>query len=274
MTTTAVAAARPAKGRERDLWAALYQEYAAELTGYCRRYMVRNHTQDDAEDMVADAFAEAARHLHTLEGLVPNQRRAWLYRAVRCNMTDHWRRTQLKAHARISLDRQYDSMLDGQPLNHHGDDDGSIGSSLADERATDPESSAMVDALLADLRACCTDARDRLLLHACLTGAEGADFKELAEMLGVSLSAVKMRLMRLRRLWAVAVVRFDPALLGYMQAPYRAQVPALCAEADAKHARDAAWQAQRAAPGGKTAAKKIRLIDRKRQAAQTLARAS
>lgn len=69
---------------------ALYSEFHKDLVEWCR-YMTGDRAR--AEDLVQEAFVRALRHQALLETLTGEQRRSWLYRAVKNLYVDEIRRS-------------------------------------------------------------------------------------------------------------------------------------------------------------------------------------
>lgn len=75
------------------MWEDLYEKHYPELLRYAA---VACKNQTEAEDVAQEVFLKALQNADTFEDLAPNQRRAWLYRALKNLMCDRYRRAQLE----------------------------------------------------------------------------------------------------------------------------------------------------------------------------------
>lgn len=71
----------------------LYRQYREELVNWCTAMA---QSRSLAEDLVQEAFLRALMNQELIEGLLPEQQRAWLYRTVRNLYTDRLRRAALE----------------------------------------------------------------------------------------------------------------------------------------------------------------------------------
>jgi RNA polymerase sigma-70 factor, ECF subfamily len=140
---------------------AAYAAHWRELVAYCRRFV---HTQEDAEDAVADVFLRAwsRRHQWTERGYGV---RPWLYQIARTVLVDRARRRSLRPQT-VSADTL---------LREPGAADGGV------ERVADRE---LADALLAPL-----PETQRTALR--LRYAEGWSVADTAALMGKSTAGVK-----------------------------------------------------------------------------------
>ncbi len=152
------------------LFTELYNDYRQPLYGYLRRLV---GDEAHAEELVQDVFVRAYRALPGL-GADPNYR-AWLYRVATNAARDWFRRQRL---------RRWLAFDEGE------DDEHRVSRPVADEGSPLPieERLAVEDAL----NALPPIYRAPLLLYA----VQGLATAEIAEVLGISRSAVKMRLSR------------------------------------------------------------------------------
>lgn len=154
------------------LFIELYNEYRQPLYGYLHRLV---GDEAHAEELVQDVFVRAYAALPGL-GSAANHR-AWLYRVATNAARDWYRRQRLRRW--LSLDQ-------------NEDDERGPGRSIADEQAglQIEERLAVEEAL----KALPPMYRAPLLLYA----VQGLATAEIADALGISRSAVKMRLSRAR----------------------------------------------------------------------------
>lgn len=75
------------------MWDELYQAHYPELLRYA---MGICHNQEQAEDLAQEVFLKALQNADTFEDLGPNQRRAWLFRALKNLICDKFRRAALE----------------------------------------------------------------------------------------------------------------------------------------------------------------------------------
>jgi RNA polymerase sigma-70 factor (ECF subfamily) len=145
---------------------------------------VRRHVADphQAEDIVADVLLRIHQHLETVDD--HERVTAWVFRIARNAITDHYRRT---ARRREDLDGGEDLVAD-DTTDGWLDDQGAVLSDLAS--CIRP----LVGALPGDYR--------RALE---LTDLEGRTQAEAARIEGVSVSGMKSRVQRGRRLFAALV---------------------------------------------------------------------
>ncbi len=147
------------------MWDELYRKYFPELKRYAASYC-KNETL--AEDVAQEVFLKALKNAHIFEDLGPSQRRAWLYRALKNELCDRFRRAKLE-----------ESFPENTPL---------------EESYLDPGIQKTETAiLLAQL-----SKEDRALFH--LRYEEGYTASELADMYGVPAGTIRARLSRCRKL--------------------------------------------------------------------------
>lgn len=72
----------------------LYRKYRMELVNWCTA-MTRSKAL--AEDLVQEAFLRALLNEELIQGLLPEQQRAWLYRTVRNLYTDRLRKAAFES---------------------------------------------------------------------------------------------------------------------------------------------------------------------------------
>jgi RNA polymerase sigma-70 factor (ECF subfamily) len=150
------------------------EHYRGPLTRYLR-YLVRNATE--AEDLVQEVFLRAQREFHTLRD--PAALESWLYKIATHVSIDRMRQ-RAKA-----LQRQVDTPVEELPV--------------ADQRGLSPltvvqqdEMSTCVQRYVANL----SDSHKAVLL---LHDSDGLTADEIAHLLQLPLTTVKMRLHRARR---------------------------------------------------------------------------
>jgi RNA polymerase sigma-70 factor (ECF subfamily) len=164
----------------------LHRDYGDRL----RRYLERLVGPTEAEDLAQEVFEKAQRTLGTFRG--DARVLTWLYRVATNLALDRLR----IAGRRVDLERQDDET---DPL------DAALSAEAARERSLDGE----VDR--ARMRACILDVVERLPTSqraAILLGElRGFSDRELADALGVSLGAAKIRLHRARRALKAALER-------------------------------------------------------------------
>lgn len=166
-------AAQPVSKAERDaLFVELYNEFHQPIFGYLFR-LLRDRAR--AEDAVQDAFAKAYRALGRLDG--DANYRAWLYRIATNTAYDRLRRQRL---------------ISWFPLLDSGDDP-----ALRYEQDDDCEINVQVQQALEQLP---VHYRAPLILYS----IDGLSTDEIARVLGISRSSVKMRLLRARRMFIEA----------------------------------------------------------------------
>lgn len=147
------------------MWDELYEKHYPELLRYAAAAC---KNQAEAEDVAQEVFLKALQNADTFEDLGPNQRRAWLYRALKNLMCDRYRRAQ--------LENAY------------------LESKQADAAYLEPGIQELENRmLLAKLTP-----EDRTLFH--LRYEEGYNASELAEMFHMPTGTIRARLSRLRKL--------------------------------------------------------------------------
>lgn len=151
---------------DEERFAAVYEQYGPALYLFC---LLQMKNAADAEDILQDVFCKRLYQAPAFDS--PSHERNWLFRVALNLCRDEWRH---KRRTDLPLERATDAAvpdpLAGQPL-------------------------------LAAVS--CLPEAQRTVLH--LHYYEGYDVKEIARLLGVTASAVKMRLKRgrdaLRREW-------------------------------------------------------------------------
>ncbi|HEX2189838.1 MAG TPA: sigma-70 family RNA polymerase sigma factor [Longimicrobiaceae bacterium] len=151
-----------------DGYAVLVGRYQASLFRYAVG-MVRDG--DLAADLVQDSLVKAYTSLATCQD--PNRFGAWVFRILVNRCKDH-----------LKSRRRHTAPLEEDTATAPDSDDPALGADRADTRA-------LVERALATLPAAQREAF--LLKH-----LEGRSYEEMAEMLGVSISALKMRVLRAR----------------------------------------------------------------------------
>jgi RNA polymerase sigma-70 factor, ECF subfamily len=163
-------AAQPVSKAERDaLFVDLYNEFHQPIFGYLFRLL---RDRERAEDAVQEAFVKAYRALPRLDG--DANYRAWLYRIATNTAYDRLRRQRL---------------LSWLPLLDDGDDP-----ALHYDHIDGCDTSIQVQEALNRLP---VRYRAPLLLY----GVYGLSTAEIARVLGITRSGVKMRLARARRMF-------------------------------------------------------------------------
>ena len=76
------------------MWEELYERYRGELVRYAARLC---GSGEEAEDLVQEVFLRALQNADTVLDLGPNQKRAWLYRALKNLFYDRYRRERLES---------------------------------------------------------------------------------------------------------------------------------------------------------------------------------
>ncbi|HHX45393.1 MAG TPA: RNA polymerase sigma factor [Chloroflexi bacterium] len=166
-------AAQPVSKAERDaLFVELYNEFHQPIFGYVFRLL---RDRERAEDVVQEAFTKAYRALDRLDG--DANYRAWLYRIATNTAYDRLRRQRLIAWLPLLES-------DGEPALRYSQDD-------------DCELNIQVQQVLDQLP---IRYRAPLLLYS----VAGLSTAEIARVLGISRSGVKMRLLRARRMFIEA----------------------------------------------------------------------
>ncbi len=146
------------------MWEELYERYYPELKRYAAGMSKNN---EKAEDAVQEVFLKALQNTPVFEELGPNQRRAWLYRALKNELCDRYRREKLE-----------EEYLAGQ----------------TDVTYIEPRIQEAENRLLLAM----LDPLDRALFH--LRYEEGYNASELAQMFNLSPGTIRSRLCRCRSL--------------------------------------------------------------------------
>lgn len=139
---------------------AIFQRYGGTILGYLQRQLFR---EEEAADLLQDIFLQVHRARADYDPTRPL--RPWLYTISRNMLRDHFRKMGRKQEVTTAED-----------LEQHGIN------GLAEQKVTARE----VREALARLPG---DQRDAISLH----WMEGFGFPEIAEMVGASVSAVKVR---------------------------------------------------------------------------------
>lgn len=143
---------------------ALWREFSQPLRGFLQK---RARTASDADDLLQDVFLRVQRQLPTLRD--PSKLQGWVYRIARNAVIDHYRTRRLP--------------LEWDP----------------DREAADPEGRDEVDlssSLHRFIAALPPLYRDALVRHE----IQGQPIQELADSVGISLTAAKSRVRRARLL--------------------------------------------------------------------------
>ncbi len=171
-----------AKSGDKQAFTELYHRYRQ--TVYSFSYAVC-HNKDYAEDVVQDTFINVFRKLHQYDGRAKFT--TWLYSIVVNNCQMHNRRTQLEQ-ATISIEDLSDPDSErAHPIEFPARDDYQPDVILAAEE--------LREALYTTLQKLPLDYR----LSYILRDIEGLSNEEAAEVMGISIPALKSRLHRARR---------------------------------------------------------------------------
>lgn len=147
------------------MWEELYERHYSELQKYAAAYC---KNEAEGEDVAQEVFLKALKNTHILEDLSPGQQRAWLFRTLKNELCDRYRRAKLE-----------ESFLQNTP---------------PEDTYLDPgiqETETRI--LMAQL-----SKEDRTLFY--LRYEEGYNANELAEMLHLPPGTVRSRLHRCRML--------------------------------------------------------------------------
>ncbi|MCD7756205.1 MAG: RNA polymerase sigma factor [Firmicutes bacterium] len=145
------------------MWEELYEKHYPELKRFAAAAC---KNKAEAEDAAQETFLKALQNGDVLEELGPNQRRAWLFRALKNTLCDRYRRSRLE-----------DAYLESQ---------------RTPEGAPDPGIQRAENRLLLSS----LSQEDRTLFH--LRYEEGYTAQELSEMFGIPPGTVRSRLSRTR----------------------------------------------------------------------------
>ena len=156
---------------------ALWAEVGTSLERFVRRHVSDPH---DAEDVVAEVLLRIHQHLATLDD--HERVTAWVYRIARNAITDHYRRTGRRR-----------EISDGDSV------ETLAGGSSADGWVEDQE--AVLSELASCIRPLVAALPDEYRRALELTDLEGRTQAEAARIEGVSLSGMKSRVQRGRRLF-------------------------------------------------------------------------
>lgn len=147
------------------MWEELYEDHYSELRGYAWG-VCKNPTE--AEDLVQEVFLKALQNADTFLDLGPSQKRAWLYRTLKNEMCDRFRRGKVE-NAWLESRREEETYLEA-------------GIQEIENRL-----------LLGSL-----SKEDRMLFH--LRYEEGYNASELSQMFGIPKGTIRARLSRMRKL--------------------------------------------------------------------------
>lgn len=143
------------------LYKAHYQELLRYVYGACK-------SQAEAEDLVQEVFLKALQKGDSFLDLGPSQRRAWLFRSLKNEMCDRYRRKQLE-----------NAYVESLP------EDGAYWEPGIQET----ENRILLSQLSQE---------DRILFH--LRYEEGYNASELSKMFGIPKGTIRARLSRMRKL--------------------------------------------------------------------------
>lgn len=159
---------------------ALYREYYPKIVGYLRRLV----SEAEAEDVAQEAFVKISRSLDGFRG--ESQLSTWIYRIATNAALDHHRKTSSRQ-TKLTADLPEEDDLS------------------SDERALLQDSSPLHDIALIrkDMNECIrslvNDLPDNYRVVLMLGDLEGFTNAEIADILGLSLDTVKIRMHRARR---------------------------------------------------------------------------
>lgn len=159
-------------------FAKLYEDYYERIL----RYISRITGLDDAEDITQDVFDKVNRGLGGFQG--KSNLSTWIYRIATNTAIDRSRSAAYKHSA--------------ESMTINGSDDHHVQDGVEDQKV--PSSDQMV--IQKEMRECINEYIDKLApdhkVVLILSELEGVSNKEIAEILGISLSNVKIRLHRAR----------------------------------------------------------------------------
>jgi RNA polymerase sigma-70 factor, ECF subfamily len=161
----------------------LYERHGARVQAYCRR---RLHSQEEAEDALQTTFLYACRGLR--RGVVPESEIGWLLKIARNVCLSTWDSDRRRRRLELV---QAPALLEG----------------LTPAAPSEPESVIALEAALDDL----TELQRRAIL---LREWRGLSYREIAEELELSQSAVETLIFRARRTLARSLDRQDVARPG------------------------------------------------------------
>jgi RNA polymerase sigma-70 factor (ECF subfamily) len=158
---------------------AIYAEYYPKIVGYLRRLV-----GEEAEDVAQEAFVKISRSLDGFRG--DSQLSTWIYRIATNAAMDHHRKPSSQQAARTA------DIPDENDLS-------------SDERSLLQDSAPLIDTALIrkDMNECIrglvNDLPDNYRVVLMLSDLEGFTNAEIADILGLSLETVKIRMHRARR---------------------------------------------------------------------------
>ena len=147
------------------MWEELYEKHYPELIKYASAAC---GNPAEAEDVAQEVFLKALQNAGVFQDLGPSQRRAWLYRTLKNELCDRWRRGK--------QEEEYLQTLE------------------TEECGLDPGLEQVENQLLLST----LSGEDRALFH--LRYEEGYNATELSRMLGIPAGTVRARLSRMRTL--------------------------------------------------------------------------
>lgn len=147
------------------MWEELYEKHYPELLRYAAAAC---GNPAEAEDVAQEVFLKALQNGVLFQDLGPSQRRAWLYRTLKNELYDRWRRGK--------REQDYLQTLDGEEI------------------STDPGMEQVESRLLLGT----LSGEDRALFH--LRYEVGYNATELSQMLGIPAGTIRARLSRMRTL--------------------------------------------------------------------------
>lgn len=156
----------------RERFERIYDVNYGSVLGYALR---RTDTAEDAHDVVSDTFLAAWRRLDDVPG--GDRARLWLYGTARKVLANHYRSRRRQHRLSVRLQSDLPRITEAVAPVHPGGDIRAIAAAFARLRDTDRE----------------------LLL---LVGWEELDTSQLAEVLGCTATAARVRLHRARRRFA------------------------------------------------------------------------
>ena len=163
---------------ERDACACMLKRYAPRVYAVALRMM---GDPDEAEEVLQEAFISACKHIHTFEGR--SALSTWLHRIT---VNAALMRLRKRKAFEVSLDAPVET-LDGDDIPRQIAD----WAYVPDDHALDTETRQVLEEAIAQLP-------DSMRTVFVLREIEGYNTEETAKMLGISVSAAKVRLHRAR----------------------------------------------------------------------------